>query len=175
MLPACRLTVFADNIQNPVMEAAARICRRHCLADRGKYLLIDPTSGIVRAAGPTSATAGMMATVERRLPGGNSIRLSYANGDALAMPALAHPVPLAQVLRRGSSAPRADLYDLRFPARWTDRNTVARELPLAAGRHGHQVAPFAVDAVEPYLNLHLRQPIFACATKARQASRRCST
>ena len=36
---------------------------------------------------------------------------------------------------------------------------MARELSLAAGRHGYPVAPFAVRRGEAYLNLHLRQPI----------------
>jgi hypothetical protein len=36
---------------------------------------------------------------------------------------------------------------------------MAGQLPLAAGRHRHPRCPFRADAAEPYLNLHLRQPI----------------
>ena len=96
------------------------------------------------------------------MPGGNRLRLSYANGDALVMPATAASrVPLAQML--GSAHPRrAQTYTIslsgtlegtgtrwRASYRWQPEDTVT------------QVAPFAADAAEPYLNLHLRQPICA--------------
>ena len=37
-----------------------------------------------------------------------------------------------------------------------------------------QVAPYAVDAAEPYLNLRLRQPIHLSRDRLTAASRRCS-
>ena len=100
-----------------------------------------------------------MATVERRLPGGNRMRLSYANGEALAMPVSVHPRPAGPGVGDTAPASRADLFDLAFrhsgrhgtrwraSYRWQPEDTVTA------------VAPFAVNAVEPYLNLHLRQPI----------------
>ncbi len=117
------------------------------------------TAGCCMPPDPNFASAGMVAAVERRLPGGNSIRISYANGDALAMAALARPVPLAQVL--SSAQPRrVQTYTMalsgtlegtgtrwRASYRWQPSDTVSG------------VAPFSADAVEPYLNLHLRQPI----------------
>ena len=36
MHPACRLLVYADSIQNPVMEAAGQFAGGDCLADRGE-------------------------------------------------------------------------------------------------------------------------------------------
>ena len=150
--------VFADNIQNPVMEASAQFAGGDA-APLARGVLLDPNSGLLHMAGPDFSTTGMMATVERRTAGGNRIRLSYANGDALVMPALAHAVPLAQVL--GAAHPRrVQTYALslsgtldgtgtrwRASYRWQPSDAVT------------QVAPFAVDAAEPYLNLHFRQPI----------------
>ena len=151
--------VYADNIDNPVIEAMGHFTD----GDSGaSTVLLDPASGLLHAVGPEFSTAGMMATVERRLPGGNQIRLSYANGDALVMPAMPaswRPATLAQVLA-GAHPRHAQMYALslsgtldgtgtrwRASFRWQPEATVT------------QVAPYAMDALEPYLNLHIRQPI----------------
>jgi hypothetical protein len=152
------LMVFADSIRNPVIQAASRVASGDALPT-AKGILFDQASGLLQTAGPNFGTAGMIATFERRLPGGHLVRLSYANGDALAMPVAAHPMSLAQAI--GSARPRrVQTYALslsgtlegtgtkwRATYRWQPEDTVT------------QVAPFAVDAMEPYFNLHLRQPI----------------
>jgi hypothetical protein len=148
--------VYADNIDNPVMEAMSRLAAGDSAAQTA---LVDRASGLLRAAGPGFSGAGMLATVERRLPGGNHIRLSYANGDALVLAASARPEGLAQVLALVRPR-RAQMYALslsgtldgsgtrwRASYRWQPEETVTR------------VAPYALDAAEPYLNFHLRQPI----------------
>ncbi len=153
--------VYADNMENPVVEAAVRFSANEAalVADN---MLFDRTSSLLHAAGPGFSTAGMLATVEHRIPGGNRIRLNYANGDALVMRAPAdspRSLPLNQVF--SSARPRrVQTYALalsgtldgtrtrwRASYRWQPADTVT------------QVAPFAVDALEPYLNLHIRQPI----------------
>ena len=152
------LLVFADKIENPVLEAAANFDGGPAPAIFGSALF-DGMSGLLRAAGPDFSTTGMMASVERRLPSGNRVRLSYANGDALVMPALSHPVPFAQILAAAHPR-RIQTYALalsgtldgtgtkwRASYRWQPEDTVT------------PVAPFAANAVEPYLGLHLRQPI----------------
>jgi hypothetical protein len=150
--------VYADNIQNPVLEAMGHFAASDSAAAPADGLL-DRASGLLHAAGPDFSAAGMQASIERRLPGGNLVRLSYANGDALVIPALPRPTELAQVL--AAAHPRhAQMYSLslsgtldgtgtrwRASYRWQPEDTVT------------EVAPFAVDAAEPYLNLHVRQPI----------------
>jgi hypothetical protein len=155
--------VFADHIDNPVLEAMGHFATEDSAADTVAIpVLFDPASGLVRAAGPDYSTAGMLATLERRLPGANQIRLSYANGNALIIPALtasSRPVGLADLLASAHTR-RAQTYSIslsgtldgtgtrwRASYRWQPEDTVTR------------VAPFAVDAAEPYLNLHLRQSI----------------
>jgi hypothetical protein len=148
--------VYADNIRNPVLEAADHLASGGT-APSG--VIFDHASGILHAAAPDYAAAGFEASLERRLPNGNFVRLSYANGDALVMANSARPVPVAQ-LAAGAHPRRAQMYSIalsgtlegtnthwRASYRWQPADTVTR------------VAPFAVDAVEPYLNLHLRQPI----------------
>ncbi len=156
---AVAVMVFADSIRNPVIEAAS-----HMVAGGGSSLnsgdvLFDQASGILHAAGPNYSSAGFVAAVERSLPHGQRLRLSYANGDALAMPVVAHAVPLAEVF--ASSRPRrVQTYTLslsgtlegtgtkwRASYRWQPEDTVTA------------VAPFSAESIEPYLNLHLRQPI----------------
>jgi hypothetical protein len=148
--------VFADNIDNPVLEAMDRIQAGNAAPTA---VLYDRASGLLHAAGPGFSSAGVQASLVRRLPGGHMIRLSYANGNALVMDASARPLALAQVLE--SAHPRrAQMYSLalsgtlegtgtrwRASYRWQPDTTVTR------------VAPFALDAMDPYLNLRIRQPI----------------
>ena len=72
--------VYSDQLQNPVIEASGRTVA-------GDGVLSDPVSGLMRGAGQNFASAGVMAAVEHRMAGGSRIRMSYANGDALVMPA----------------------------------------------------------------------------------------
>ena len=148
--------VFADNIRNPIVEAMAPFSGDTALPVSE---LFDRASGLLRTAGPNFSSQGVVASVERRLPGGNQIRVSYANGNALVAPALPQSAEIAQVL--GTVHPRrAQTYSIslsgtlegtgtrwRASYRWQPEDTVT------------DVAPYAMDAAEPYLNLRLRQPI----------------
>jgi hypothetical protein len=150
--------VYADNLDSPAIEAAGRFggAGAALMADK---MLLDRSSGLLRVTGPDFSTAGLLATFEHRLPGGNRVRLSYANGDALVTPASPYPAQLAQLIA-GTHSRRVQTYALalsgtvdgtgtrwRASYRWQPADTVT------------QVAPFAVDAMEPYFNLRLRQPI----------------
>ena len=144
--------VYSDQLQNPVIEARGR-------AVAGDGVLSDPISGLMRGAGQNFASAGVMAAVEHRMAGGSRIRMSYANGDAMVMPALVHPTSLNQVFN--AARPRhAQMYAIslsgtidgtgtrwRASYRWQPADTVT------------PIAPYSVGAIEPYLNLHLRQPV----------------
>ena len=153
------VVVFADHLTDPVIEAMGRFAHGGPNAAIAPAVLFDPASGLMRAAGPDFSTAGVMATVEKRLPGGNVIRMSYANGDALVMQASGPNAGLPQVVA-AAHPKRAQMYALsvsgtldgtgtrwRASYRWQPEDTVTR------------VAPYAANAVDPYLNLHLRQPI----------------
>ena len=162
--------VFDERIDNPVIEAMTRFATGDSGAGTPAVpMLFDSASGIMRAAGPNYSAAGLMATFEHRLPGANQLRISYANGDALILPPMASsskPAGLADVL--ASAHPRrAQSYSIslsgtlegtgtrwRASYRWQPEETVTG------------VAPFQADAVEPYLNLHLRQAIHRRASGA---------
>jgi hypothetical protein len=145
--------VYSDHLENPVIEA------RGSVSAATNAVLSDPMSGLMRAAGPNFSTSGIVATVEHRLPHGNHVRVSYANGDALVMPAAAHATALAQLF--SAARPRhTQMYAIslsgtldgsgtrwRASYRWQPADTVT------------PAAPYALGAVEPYLNLHIRQPI----------------
>jgi hypothetical protein len=150
------LVVYSDNLNNPVMEAMTRSAVGAEMVENGLY---DSASGLLHIAGPGYSSAGIVAAVERRNAHGNSVRVSYANGDALVMPASQRPTTVSQVV--GATRPRrAQMYSIslsgtldgtgtrwRASYRWQPENTVTR------------VAPYAEDASEPYLNVHLRQPV----------------
>src|ERR1039458_8976747 len=70
------VVLFADNIRNPVIDAASRIAAGHPFPS-STSLLYDRASGMSQIAGPEFATTGMMAVVEHCLPGGNHVRVSY--------------------------------------------------------------------------------------------------
>jgi hypothetical protein len=152
--------VYADSINNSVMEAMERAAAGNSAsASSGAQLLFDPASGLVRAAGPRFSTAGIAANVEHKLPKGNQIRVSYANGGALMLPAAAQPMGLAQLLasvhaRRAqtcsiSLSGTLDGSGTRWRAtyRWQPEGTVT------------PVASFSQDGADPYLNLQFRRPI----------------
>ena len=158
--------VFADRVDNPVIEAMGHFAG----GDSGaggvasaitNVALFDPGSGLIRAIGNDFSTAGVMATVERRLPGANVVRLSYANGDSLVMSASQLPAGLAQMLATAHPR-RTQMYSIslsgtlegtgtrwRASYRWQSEDSMTR------------VSPFSEGAADPFLNVHLRQPICA--------------
>lgn len=151
--------LFADRIDNPVIEAMGHFAAGEPLAGA---MLFDPVSGLMRVAGPDFSTAGVLASAQRALPGGNLIRVSYANGDALTLPA-APTTPVVAGLTQVLSAARprrAPMYSVslsgtlegtgthwRATYSWQPEDTVTG------------VAPYAANNIEPYLNLHIRQPL----------------
>jgi hypothetical protein len=157
------LLVYADKIDNPVMEAMGGPAAGATSAvPAASTLLYDPASGLVRAAGPGFSSSGLQATVEHKLTRGSQIRVSCASGSALV---LAAPQPggqameLAQVLA-SAHARHAQSYSIslsgtldgsgtrwRATYRWQPETTIT------------SVAAFSQDGADPYLNLQLRQPI----------------
>jgi hypothetical protein len=151
---------YADSLSNPAIEAMVH-------GGTPGNAMYDMTSGLMRAAANGYSTTGVVAAVERRLPRGNHVRLSYANGDALVMQATQRPTPLSQLV--ASARPhRTQMYSLslsgtldgtgtrwRASYRWQPEDTVTR------------VASFTADADEPYLNVHLRQPVYGGRASAR--------
>jgi len=149
---AMSFAVYADRLENPVIEASGRTAASN-------DVLSDPISGLMHGAGQNYASAGVTATVEHRMTGSSNVRMSYASGDALVMPALVHPTALSQVF--SAAKPRhAQMYAIslsgrldgtgtrwRASYRWQPADTVTR------------IAPYSVDAVAPFLSLHLRQPV----------------
>ncbi|MGA2651837.1 MAG: carboxypeptidase-like regulatory domain-containing protein [Terracidiphilus sp.] len=151
--------VFADRIENPILEASDHFATNGDGLPGGSAVLFDPASGLLRAAGPNYASAGMTATVVRQLPSGNIVRVSYATGDAMAMDAGSREASVEQVLAT-THPRRAQAYALSLSGtlegtrthwqasyRWQPDETVTR------------VAPYSADGIAPYLNLHLSQPI----------------
>lgn len=151
-----QLVIYGDNIENPMIEGSGRLSANE---EAGQWVLIDGASGLLRTAGPNYSSGGMLASVESRLPGHNRVKLSYASGDALVMQASPQPENVAAILQR-AHARHAQMYSLvlsgttestgthwRASYRWQPESTVT------------EVAPYAVDACEPYLNIYIRQPI----------------
>jgi hypothetical protein len=149
--------VYTDHIDNPVLQALGRFAEGGSAVDAAA--LFDPSSNLLRAAGPAFSSSGVQASAERRLVGSNRIRVSYASGGALVMPALPQATPLAEVLasahpRRGQTYTLALSGTLegtrtRWSAsyRWQPADTVTA------------IAPFAENASAPYLNIRVNQPI----------------
>jgi len=125
----------------------------------GGALLFDPESGLVRAAGSGFSSVGVAATVQHRLPKGNQVRLSYANGNALVMGAAPQQAALAQVLA-SARARHAQTYTISLSGtldgsgtRWRATYRWQPEATITS------VAAFSQQGDDPYLSLRLRQPI----------------
>ncbi len=146
--------VYGENIDNPVMQAMGHYAGG---SSGPAALLFDPTSGLMHAAGPNFTSAGMLASLDHRLPGGNQVRFSYANGNALTMGESSAPVGLAQLLASAhpsyvqsysiSLSGTLDGSGTRWQAsyRWQPESTFT------------SVAPFALNAMQPYFSIRLRQ------------------
>jgi hypothetical protein len=147
------IVFFADTIKNPALDA------RGNAAAAGGEALFDRTGGLLRTAGPGFSTQGVLASVEHRLPHGNQVRVSYANGSALVMPALPRQVSISQVIAVAHPH-RAEAYSIslsgtldgtgtrwRASYRWQPEDTVT------------EVAPYSMEAISPYLNLRIRQKL----------------
>ena len=149
--------VYSDHIDNPVLQAMSHFAEDGSATDAGA--LFDPASDLIRVAGPAFSSAGVEASAEHKLIGANRIRVSYASGAALVMPASQQGTPLAEIF--ASAHPRrAQTYTLalsgtldgtrtRWSAsyRWQPDGTVT------------EVDPFAENASSPFLNIRVKQPI----------------
>ncbi|HET6170622.1 MAG TPA: carboxypeptidase-like regulatory domain-containing protein [Terracidiphilus sp.] len=144
--------VFSDRLENPVIEARGS-------SSAGDDVLSDSRSGLMRGAGQGFSGVGVVATYEHTMADGNRVRLAYANGNAVVMPAVVRATGLNQILAAAKPR-RAQMYAIslsgklegtgtrwRASYRWQPEDTVTA------------IAPYSIGAIEPYLNLHLRQPI----------------
>ena len=149
--------VYADNLDNPVMEALDRFAAGDSPA--ADSVLFDEASHLIRAAGPSFSSRGVEASVERRIAGETRVRATYASGSALVMPALPQPNSLAEVLS-SARARHAESFSIslsgtlegtktrwRASYRWQPEDTIT------------MVSPFTQDGADPFLNVHLCQPI----------------
>ena len=149
------VVLYSDHIDNPVLEAMGHFAS----GDAPAAVLFDQASNLMRAAGPAYSSTGMQASLERRLPGGNHVRLSYASGDALVMPAMPQAAALANVLAAAHSR-HTQTYAISLSGtldgtgtQWRASYTWQPDDAVTA------VAPFAQEMAEPFLNLHFSQPI----------------
>jgi hypothetical protein len=163
---------YDDRVDNPVMEANAHFVAGEP-GESGQLTqayLLDRASGMLRVAANDISTAGLLASYGRSLPGQSQIRVSYANGQALTMSGVqassTSPQTLAQVFAAAHPR-RVQMYTIslsgtlegsgthwRASYRWQPSESVSR------------VAAFAAEESEPYLNLHMRQPIHLCANRS---------
>lgn len=149
--------LFSDRIDNPVLEGMSRSSLSNSEALR------DPVSGLLRTTGPRFSGIGFEAAAERGFIGKNTARLGISNGSALVLPppttAASQSTSLASLVA-GAHPRRVQEYSIalsgiiegtatrwRASYRWQPEETVT------------PVAPFTEEAIAPYLNLHLRQPI----------------
>jgi hypothetical protein len=151
------LMVYADHIENPVLEAMGRFASGAPGANAG--VLFDRESDLLRVAGPDYSTTGVEASMSRRLPGGNLVRVSYASGSAMVMPALPEQSAMSQVIA-AAHPHRAQTYSLSLSGtldgtrtRWRASYTWQPDDTIT------EVAPFSSNASSPFLSLQLRQPI----------------
>ncbi len=93
------------------------------------------------------------------MPSGNFVRLSYASGGALVIPAAPQPTSLTQLIA-AAHPHRVQAYAIQLSGtvegtgtKWRASYTWQPDDTMTA------VAPFALNASTPFLNIQLRQPI----------------
>ena len=150
--------VYADNIENPVLEALSRFAGGNAPMANSE-VLFDPMSGMIRAAGPGFSAAGVQASMQHRLPGGNFVRVSYSSGSALVMSAAPQTASVSELI--GTARPRhAQTYSISLSGTLDGTGTHWRaSYSWQPDDTLTEIAPFATDAAPPFLNVQLRQPI----------------
>jgi len=163
-LSGLSVMAYTDRIDNPVVEAMGHFTTA---SPEAAAMLVDPSSGLIHATGPGFSSTGIEASFEHRLPGENHLRFDYARGEALEMVPKSPTTQAAGLLPASVDKELAGLHPHRTQAftlslsgtlegtgtrwrasyRWQPEETVT------------QVAPCVQNAAEPYLDLHLRQPI----------------
>ena len=160
------VVLYADRIDNPVMEATAHFMP----GESDQAYLLDRSSGMLRVAGEDFSAAGLLASYGRSLPGQNQIRVSYANGQALAMVAAQTSSPSPPTLAQVFSAAhprRVQMYSISLSGTLEGSGTHWRaSYRWQPSESVSSVAPFAAEGSEPYLNLHMRQPIHLRASRS---------
>ena len=147
--------LYSEHIDNPVLEAQGHFAPGVAPAS----VLFDQASGLMRAAGPAYSTRGVHASLQHRLPGGSRVLFTYVSGNALVMPALPQASTLTNVLSAAHSR-RTQTFAISLSGtldgtgtQWRASYTWQPDDAVTA------VAPFAQEMAEPFLSLHLRQPI----------------
>jgi hypothetical protein len=147
--------LYSDHVDNPVLEAQGHFAPGVAPAS----VLFDQASGLMRAAGPAYSTRGVHASLQHRLPGGSRVLFTYVSGNALVMPALPQASTLTNVLSAAHSR-RTQTFAISLSGtldgtgtQWRASYTWQPDDAVTA------VAPFAQEMAEPFLSLHLRQPI----------------
>jgi hypothetical protein len=147
-----QLLVYSDSVVNPNLEARAHWAQNSPIASA---VLYDPASGLLHVAGSDYSTAGLYASLQHSLPNGNSVRLSYANGDALVL-AQSAPMQNLPVTR----ARRTQMYSLSLSGTVEGTNTRWRatyrwqpESTLTA------VAPYTMESAAPYMSVGVHQTL----------------
>jgi hypothetical protein len=155
---AVSVALFADRIDNPVIEAMGRFGTDGA-AQIEPTALYDKSSGLLRTTGENYSTAGLVATVDHRLPRGNHIRLSYANGDALTMASAQRAATLSQIVAAARPR-RTQTYSISLSGTLDGTGTRWRaSYRWQPDETATPVAAYAINAAEPYLNFHLRQTV----------------
>jgi hypothetical protein len=161
--------LYADRIDNPVMEATAHFESGEPGETAQAYLL-DRASGMLRAAANDFSAAGLLASYGRSIPGQGQIQVSYANGQALAMSAPQTTSPLSQTLAQVFAAAhprRVQMYSISLSGTLEGSGTHWRaSYRWQPSESVSPVAAFAKEGNEPYLNLHVRQPIHLCGNRS---------
>lgn len=151
------VALYRDRLDHPVLQASTVLPGN--ASSLGDDALYDTSSRLVRTAAARYNSMGVVASAEHRLPFGNMLRVSYANGSALAL----RPVQGAHTLSEVVSAARprrTQTYSISLSGtldgtgtrwhasyRWQPEDTLTR------------VATYAATDADPYLSVHLRQPM----------------
>ena len=105
---AMAVLVYSDRIDNPVLQALGRFAENGSAADAAA--LFDPSSDLLRMAGPASSSSGAQASAEHRLVCSNRIRASYGSGAAPGDARFAAGDSTGRGARLGPSKEGTDVY-----------------------------------------------------------------
>jgi hypothetical protein len=150
------IAVYRDRITNPAVSGGGNLSNADL--DSG-YVVYDPGTELLNVAGGDYITKGVIGDLKSRIHGETWLTLSFADGDALAMPQFEIPVSLEGGLSK--LAPRhTQMYSAALNGRIAASGTHWRaSYRWQPGDTVTAVAPFDMTAPDAYLSLLLRQPL----------------
>jgi hypothetical protein len=150
------VALYRDRIANTAVNGGGTLSA----ADLNSgYVLYDPVTELLNVTGGSYTTKGVVGDIKSRIHGETWLKLGFADGDALTMPAFTLPASLQGGLT--TLKPRhTQMYSVALSGRVSETGTHWRaSYRWQPSDTVTAVAPYDISSPDAYLSIILRQPL----------------